>query len=188
MEQTDTYIPTNRYWWLMLIIGILSILCGIWVFRNPVESYFALAVYFSIMFIMYGIGEIINAFAGQRYRNWGWGLAVGILDLIIGFLLLGNLEWAADMLPYIVGFILMFVGIGFIGQSTTLQSYRISGWGWIINRRYSNLNICFPDHFSPFIRYLQHHRLDWFSIYLWRYFSPILRFCSEKLNLSERVV
>ncbi len=83
------------------------------VFRNPVESYFALAVYFSIMFILYGIGEIVNAFAGQRYRNWGWGLAVGILDLVIGFILLGNLAWAADLLPYVVGFILMFVGIGF---------------------------------------------------------------------------
>lgn len=88
METTETYSSNNRYWWLMLIIGILSILCGIWVFRNPVESYFALAVYFSIMFILYGIGEIVNAFAGQRYRNWGWGLAVGILDLVIGFILL----------------------------------------------------------------------------------------------------
>ena len=108
METTETYSSNNRYWWLMLIIGILSILCGIWVFRNPVESYFALAVYFSIMFILYGIGEIVNAFAGQRYRNWGWGLAVGILDLVIGFILLGNLAWAADLLPYVVGFILMF--------------------------------------------------------------------------------
>ena len=75
METTETYSSNNRYWWLMLIIGILSILCGIWVFRNPVESYFALAVYFSIMFILYGIGEIVNAFAGQRYRNWGWGVS-----------------------------------------------------------------------------------------------------------------
>ena len=43
METTETYSSNNRYWWLMLIIGILSILCGIWVFRNPVESYFAQA-------------------------------------------------------------------------------------------------------------------------------------------------
>ena len=61
METKDSYIPGNRYWWLMLIIGILSIFCGIWVFRHPVESYFALAVYFSIMFILFGIGEIISA-------------------------------------------------------------------------------------------------------------------------------
>lgn len=132
MKNVESYTWTNRYWWLMLIIGILSIICGIWVFKNPVESYFALAIYFSLMFILFGIGEIINAFANQRYHNWGWGLAMGVVDLIIGFLLLGNLEWAADILPYLVGFVLMFTGINFIGQSTQMQSLRIPNWGWVL--------------------------------------------------------
>ena len=149
METTETYSSNNRYWWLMLIIGILSILCGIWVFRNPVESYFALAVYFSIMFILYGIGEIVNAFAGQRYRNWGWGLAVGILDLVIGFILLGNPAWAADLLPYVVGFILMFVGIGFIGQSSQMQSFRIPNWGWVLTGGILTLIFAFLIIFHP---------------------------------------
>lgn len=132
MQTTEIYSSGNKYWWLMLIIGILSIICGIWVFRNPVESYFALAIYFSIMFILYGIGEIVNAFASQRYRNWGWSLAMGIIDLVIGFLLLSNLDWAADLLPYVVGFILMFTGINFIGQSSTMQALRVSNWGWVL--------------------------------------------------------
>ena len=149
METTETYSSNNRYWWLMLIIGILSILCGIWVFRNPVESYFALAVYFSIMFILYGIGEIVNAFAGQRYRNWGWGLAVGILDLVIGFILLGNLAWAADLLPYVVGFILMFGGICFIGQSSQMQSFRIPNWGWVLTGGILTLIFAFLIIFHP---------------------------------------
>lgn len=132
METVETYNRTNRYWWLMLIIGILSILCGIWVFRNPVESYYALAIYFSLMFIIFGIGEVVNAFANQGYRNWGWVLAVGILDLVIGFILLGNITWAADILPFLVGFILMFLGIGFIGTSTQMQALKISNWGWVL--------------------------------------------------------
>lgn len=132
METTTTYQRKNKYWWLTLLIGILSIICGIWVFRNPVESYFALAVYFCIMFIFYGIAEIVNAFSNQRYRNWGWGLAMGIIDLIIGFLLLANLEWAIDILPYAVGFILMFLGIDFIGWSTQLQGLRVRNWGWVL--------------------------------------------------------
>jgi len=149
METTDNYIPTHRYWWLILIIGILSILCGIWVFRNPAESYFALAVYFSIMFMLYGIGEIINAFAGPRYRNWGWGLAIGILDLAVGIILLGNLAWTADILPYLVGFLLMFAGISFIGQSTVLQSYRIPNWGWILTGGILTLIFAFLIIFHP---------------------------------------
>mgnify|MGYP002447858366 CR=1 FL=1 len=101
------------------------------------------------MFILYGIGEIVNAFAGQRYRNWGWGLAVGILDLVIGFILLGNLAWAADLLPYVVGFILMFVGIGFIGQSSQMQSFRIPNWGWVLTGGILTLIFAFLIIFHP---------------------------------------
>jgi len=131
METIATY-RNYRYWWLMLIVGILSILCGIWVFRNPIESYFTLSVYFCIMFILFGITQIINAFSNQRYRNWGWGLAMGIINLIIGFLLLANLEWAINVLPFAVGFILMFLGIDFIGWSTQMQALRITNWGWVL--------------------------------------------------------
>lgn len=31
METVKNYKGTYKYWWLMLIVGILSILCGIWV-------------------------------------------------------------------------------------------------------------------------------------------------------------
>lgn len=131
METVENY-RSYKYWWLMLIIGILSVFCGIWVFRHPVESYFALAAYFCIMFILFGINEIINAFSNQRYRNWGWGLAMGIIDIIIGCIFLSNLEWAFDILPYAVGFILMFLGIDFIGQSSQLQAWKIPYWGWVL--------------------------------------------------------
>ena len=80
METVENY-RSYKYWWLMLIIGILSVFCGIWVFRNPIESYFALTTYFCIMFILFGINEIVHAFANPRYRNWGWGLATGIIDV-----------------------------------------------------------------------------------------------------------
>lgn len=149
METTESYTSNNRYWWLMLIIGILSVICGIWVFRNPVESYFALAIYFSIMFILFGIGEIIYASTGTRYRNWGWGLATGILDLVIGFLLLANLGWTVEVLPYLVGFILMFIGIGYIGQSSQMQTLRIPNWGWLLAGGILTLIFAFLIIFHP---------------------------------------
>ena len=65
METVENY-RSYKYWWLMLIIGILSVLCGIWVFLNPVESYFAFATYFCIMFILFGMNVIITAFSHQR--------------------------------------------------------------------------------------------------------------------------
>lgn len=132
MEAITNYRQSFKYWWLGLIVGILSIIFGIWIFRNPIESYYGLAMYFSIMFIFLGFTEIINAFSGKRHSQWGWGLTMGILDFIIGFLMLYNLNWAADILPYIVGFILMFKGIDFIGYAFQMQTARISNWGWLL--------------------------------------------------------
>lgn len=148
METVENY-RSYKYWWLMLIIGILSVLCGIWVFRNPIESYFALTTYFCIMFILFGINEIVHAFANQRYRNWGWGLATGIIDVIIGCIFLANLEWAIDILPYAVGFILMFLGIDFIGWSTQMQSLKVRNWGWVLTGGILTLIFSFLIIFHP---------------------------------------
>ena len=148
METVENY-RSYKYWWLMLIIGILSVFCGIWVFRNPIESYFALTTYFCIMFILFGINEIVHAFANPRYRNWGWGLATGIIDVIIGCIFLANLEWATDILPYAVGFILMFLGIDFIGWSTQMQSLKVRNWGWVLTGGILTLIFSFLIIFHP---------------------------------------
>lgn len=149
METVESYKKPNRYWWLVTIIGILSIIFGVWVFRNPIESYIGLSMYFCIMFILIGISEIINAFANSGQRNWGWGLTIGIIDFIIGFIFLSNLAWAADVLPYAVAFILMFTGINFIGQSTQMQSLRIPNWGWVLTGGIMTLIFSFLIIFHP---------------------------------------
>ncbi|MGL5681734.1 MAG: HdeD family acid-resistance protein [Marinifilaceae bacterium] len=122
----------NRNWWIMLIMGILFIIFGIWIFRNPVESYLGLTIYFCIIFIIIGISEIAHAFTSADRSDWGWGFALGIIDLMIGCVLLFDLQWAEAALPYVVGFILMFQGIDFISASTQMSRMGISNWGWLL--------------------------------------------------------
>ena len=98
--------------WLYLILGIVLFVFGVGIIRHPVASYFGLAMYFSIVIIVIGISEIMNAFAGGNSRHWGWGLFIGLLDLIIGF-------------------ILMFKSIDYIAESLQMSSLKIRGWGWI---------------------------------------------------------
>lgn len=149
METNHSYVFNNRYWWLMIIIGILSILCGIWVFQNPIESYFAMAIYFSLIFILYGINEIIQAFSNRQTPYWGWGLVTGVIDLIIGFILLGNLLWTIDVLPYLVGIVLMFTGINYIGQASIMSSERHKSWGWVLTGGIFTLIFAFLIIFHP---------------------------------------
>ena len=118
--------------WLYLILGIVLFVFGVGIIRHPVASYFGLAMYFSIVIIVIGISEIMNAFAGGNSRHWGWGLFIGLLDLIIGFILLIHPIITEDILPYIVGFILMFKSIDYIAESLQMSSLKIRGWGWIV--------------------------------------------------------
>ena len=53
------------------------------------------------------------------------------------------------MLPYLVGFILMFVGIDFIGQSSQMQSLRIPNWGWVLTGGILTLIFSFLIIFHP---------------------------------------
>ena len=117
--------------WLYLILGIVLFVFGVGIIRHPVASYFGLAMYLSIIIIVIGISEIMNAFAGGNSRHRGWGLFIGLLDLVIGFVLLIHPIIAEDILPYIVGFILMFKSIDYIAESLQMSSLRIRGWGWI---------------------------------------------------------
>ena len=66
--------------WLYLILGIVLFVFGVGIIRHPVASYFGLAMYFSIVIIVIGISEIMNAFAGGNSRHWGWGLFIGLLE------------------------------------------------------------------------------------------------------------
>ena len=64
-------------------------------------------------------------------------------------LFLANLEWAIDILPYAVGFILMFLGIDFIGWSTQMQSLKVRNWGWVLTGGILTLIFSFLIIFHP---------------------------------------
>ena len=75
--------------WLYLILGIVLFVFGVGIIRHPVASYFGLAMYFSIVIIVIGISEIMNAFAGGNSRHWGWGwiFIAGIITLFFSFMI-----------------------------------------------------------------------------------------------------
>ncbi|MFR7879467.1 MAG: HdeD family acid-resistance protein [Butyricimonas paravirosa] len=140
-----------------------------------------LAMYFSIVIIVIGISEIMNAFAGGNSRHWGWGLFIGLLDLIIGFILLIHHRSSEDILPYIVGFILMFKSIDYIAESLQMSSLKIRGWGWIFIA--GIITLFFPSH-----RLLSPVRN--FNIIIWtglsfifrRHLFICIRICGERLT------
>lgn len=124
---------TVKNWWIPLLIGLLFIFTGIWTFTSPVESYLALAIIFSVSFLVSGIMETYFAISNRKeLDNWGWTLAFGILTLIIGLMMIANPELSITTLPFYVGFVLLFRSFGAIGMATDLKQYGVMDWGTLM--------------------------------------------------------
>ena len=120
-------------WYLELIMGILFIAVGVWVFMTPAASYLALSIFFAVTFLATGIMEISVAISSRKYtEGWGWSLAGGIVDTLIGLLLVSKPVFTMAVLPFYVGFALMFRSALAIGFSFALGRLKIPGWGFML--------------------------------------------------------
>lgn len=122
-----------KYWWVGLILGILFILLGIWVFKTPIESFVALSIFFALTYLISGIGRIFFSLSNRKeLEGWGWLLAGGLLETLLGLALFANPGVSMIVLAFFVGFWLMFNGITTISTSIDLKKYQKKGWVWIL--------------------------------------------------------
>ena len=118
-----------KNWWIFLFKGILFIGVGIVVFANTLENYANLAGFFALSMMISGLFQkwfaILNS---KEIEGWGWQLAVGIMEFVIGLILIFNLNFTVTILPFYVGFWLLFKSLALMGFSFELKSYKISSW------------------------------------------------------------
>ena len=123
---------TVKYWYVPLILGIIFILCGIWAMSSPLSTFLALAMLFSISFIISGMGDLVFAAANAKeLKGWGWHLVTGFLSLILGILLVVYPAISMSALIFIVGFTLLFRSFQLFGFSLELKDSRMKNWGYI---------------------------------------------------------
>lgn len=95
----------NKFWYWFLIKGIIMILLALLIFQNPGGTLLAIALYIGIGFLLTGIIVIGQGFLARKlFPNWGWRVFEGILDLVLGFILIAHPALTASVLPFIIGF------------------------------------------------------------------------------------
>lgn len=123
-----------KRWYLPLILGIVFIILSILVFLTPISAYVSLAMFFAFAFILAGLVEIIHGISNMnRADAWGWTLTVGFIDLIIGLMLVENPLVTMNILPYYIGFAMLFRSARAIGWSIELKKYKIANWGSLLS-------------------------------------------------------
>lgn len=117
-----------KNWWALTIKGVLAIIFGLIIFLSPGIGAVALAYYFGFLVIFTGIFMIVGAFAHKSVnQNWGWWLFEGILDIILGIIVL------VYPLMSIAVFIL-FIGVWaiFMGAAQVISFFTTSAGGkWL---------------------------------------------------------
>jgi uncharacterized membrane protein HdeD (DUF308 family) len=131
----DTIIDKINFevknWWVSLLLGLFYIGISLLLIFTPMASYVALSILFACFMFVTGTLEILFSVSNKgNLSSWGWYLACGILDLIIGIYLMSNVSLSMDVLPFVIAFWLMFRGFSATAYSLDLKRYGSHSWGW----------------------------------------------------------
>lgn len=122
-----------RYWWLLLAVGLLLLAVGILIFLFPARSYLELSMLLGWVILLAGILEVVLSATNRHFiTGRGWMLAGGIIEMILGLVLIFNVALAATMLPLLLGFWLLMRAFSTIGLGSDMCTLEISGAGWTI--------------------------------------------------------
>ncbi len=124
---------TIRHWWVHLLIGVLFVVVGIWVVREPAGAYLSLALLFAVSMLVSGSFQVVFSMVNRSsLRGWGWMLFMGLLELVLGVYLLGNFALTLVVLEVFVGFWMMFRAIDLILFAFKLKAEKVAHWGWLL--------------------------------------------------------
>jgi uncharacterized membrane protein HdeD (DUF308 family) len=91
------------FWW-SLFSGIIGIVAGLLLLFRPLQGVLTLTIVLIAFLLAQGVMSILYAVEHRRQQSgrWGWILASGIVDLLLGILLLmgfpGTAIWALGLL------------------------------------------------------------------------------------------
>lgn len=99
--------------WYLILIGVIDGLVGFYLVFNPNVSVTLLPILFAVWFIVDSIMNIVLAFRLKGTRNnWFWlRLILGIIGIILGLVLIGNIFLAIVSVTYLIGFYFLIAGI-----------------------------------------------------------------------------
>jgi uncharacterized membrane protein HdeD (DUF308 family) len=100
-----------KYWFLWLIVGVLSIIAGITAFANPFAATLTAELLAGYMFTAIGILTLVSAFQDQGWGARIWAVMLGLVLTVFGFNLIAHPLEGVLRLTVIVATLMMVTGI-----------------------------------------------------------------------------
>lgn len=125
-----SFTKTVKHWYFPLILGVLFIICGLYVFVSPAETYLTLALLFALSFLVWGLSDMFFSIDNRKLlRSWGWYFVGGLVSLLMGFYLLIHPVVSMEVLPFVVGFMLLFRSFELLGFAFEVKEAGVLNWG-----------------------------------------------------------
>lgn len=119
-----------RHWWLMLVVGILSVIAGILVFVFPLETYVTLSIAFGVLMLLVGAAQLIVSASSDNYLMMrGYLIVGGVLDVLLGLFLCLYPGITIFLLPILLGIWMLYHSFMMIAFGGDLGIFGLRGQG-----------------------------------------------------------
>ena len=114
---------------MSLFLGILFVVFGISLILLSSRNYGILSIFLGMVILFSGVWEVTFSFLKRkRFKGWGWFLAGGLTDFLIGILFIYTQLITFSFLSLYVAFWLLFRFTMVIGISAAQQDPTVLSW------------------------------------------------------------
>ena len=114
LELVRVFVDRSVPWYWSLLIGILGLIAGIIVLNHPMFAAVLLpttiVLYLGILGLIMGAVQIVGGFTGGGLGSF----ALGVINVLVGLILLGAPMAAALAVPLVFGILLLIEGVALI--------------------------------------------------------------------------
>lgn len=113
-----------KNWWFLLLKGILTIILGIFMLLRPETALHAFGIIAGIAIGLSGIFLVAGSITHMRANyEWTWWLLEGLIDLLVGIILILYPAWAASAIVILLAVWIILMGIIQVITSINIQYY-----------------------------------------------------------------
>lgn len=113
---------------LWILFGILMIISGIIALFNPLNTLLMLAYVIGFLMTFSGVSSIFYFFDIKGSVGASWVLVDGIISIVLGIIILANIQITGAFIPFLAAFWAIFRGIISIVSSFDMKKIGITRW------------------------------------------------------------
>lgn len=122
-----------RYWWGLLLSGLLLFLAGALMFQYPFGDFLGVSQAFGLVMISFGITHMAFCSANRTVLpSWHWQTVMSISDVVMGMVLLLYSDISIRFMPVVLGAWFFIRGISMASYALNLRQLLYTGWGWVL--------------------------------------------------------